>query len=377
MRRQFACILIILTFLLLLLSISYSQESDELITIDTPATEDLYLAGRSIHILSTVEGDVVAAAWRVAIDAAVSGDVIAAAERVTVRSSVGDDIRAAGREVSITGQITDDAILAGETVTLAPETMVGGRAWLAGRHVEIAGRVGKELRAAGQAITISGFVDGNVQLMGETIEILPGAHIVGDLIYRSDKDALISAGAKIDGRVERIDMELLFEEPDGSSLSIVLGLLLSLMLTAVVVFLLLPQLSLGAVNLVRCNPLKCLGLGFIVLVIIPMLVLVLLITLLGIPLGLTLLALYFVVLLFGFLIGIYFLSDMGVRWLRKETQISKGWRVLSIIIAVIILMLIQLIPILGFLVALFLFLFGLGALTLIIFQSAIVIGAQS
>ena len=377
-RRQLVCYLTVFTVLSLGLTLTlHSQEADKQVTIQTPVTEDLYLAGRSIHVLATVEGDVVAAGWRVAINAAVSGDVIAAAERVTVHATVGDDVRAAGREVNINGQIGDDAILAGETVTLAPETTVGGRAWLAGRRVEVAGRIGKELRAAGQSITIGGVIDGNVQLAGEMIEILPGAQIAGDLIYHSSEDALIAAGAQISGHVERIDLELPeLELPEGSGFSVIIGFLLSLLLTAVVVFLLLPRLSLAATGLIRRDPFKCLGLGFTVLVVTPVLAVVLLITVLGIPLGLALLALYFVALLLGFLVGVYYLSDVGVRWWRKGAELSKSWRVLSIIVAIVVLTLLQLVPVIGGLIVLFLFLFGLGALALHVYRGDVAASVQ-
>lgn len=344
-----------------------AQQAGELITIQEPVAEDLYLAGRGIHVLSEINADLVAAAWRIVVEKTVSGDLIAAAEQVMVRGDVGDDARLAGRTITIAGQVGDDAIAAGETISLIPEATVGGRFWVAGRTMEIAGTVTKELRAAGQTVTISGVVQGDAFLVAETIEILPGARLDGDLFYRSPNEAFIAAEAVIAGSVQRQELEMP-ERPEFPVIPVLVGLTLSLLLCASIVYWLFPRLTHHASGAVKRDPFKCLGLGLTVVLVMPVLAIVLMITVLGIPLGLVVVALYPVALLIGFLLGLYVLSNGLLMLLRKGTEVSTGWRFIALVLAIIVLLLTQLIPFVGGLALLFLFLFGLGALALHLYR---------
>ncbi|MDX1697621.1 MAG: hypothetical protein R3308_05005, partial [Thiohalobacterales bacterium] len=77
-----------------------------------------------------------------------------------------------------------------------------------------------------------------------------------------------------------------------------------------------------------------------------------------------LLAWYLVSLLGGLLTGIIYVGDAGLRLAGKTEPVATGMRVLSILLAVVVMVLIQLVPAVGSLVMLLLFLLGLGAFQL-------------
>ena len=81
---------------------------------------------------------------------------------------------------------------------------------------------------------------------------------------------------------------------------------------------------------------------------------------LGVWVGLSLLAFYFVALLIGYLIGCFFLGDWGARLLHKELT-TTGRRLFSVAIAIIFLALLQMIPVIGGLATFAVLLLGLGA----------------
>lgn len=353
-------ILIIVLSLLLTGNEVLGQQAAEVVNIDNPSDKDLYLAGRSINILSPVTGDAVIAGQRINIAQPVSEDVIAAGERVNLNADIGDDLRAAGRIINVDATIGDDAIVAGESVTLSPDSRVSGRAWIAGRSVELAGQIDSELRAAAQSVIISGDINGNVYLIAETIEVLPGARINGDFLYRSPNDAIISPEAEISGKVSRREMEM----PDKSEVSIFPFLafsFLSLLLSVSVLVWLLPRYMADASATIVEDGFKSIGVGFVFLLVTPAVVLILLISVLGIPLGLVLLALYLILLFIGFLVGIHLISDMILRLLGKSTGSFTVWRLLTAAVAIIFIMAVQLVPLVGGLGLLVLFLLGLGA----------------
>jgi hypothetical protein len=67
-------------------------------------------------------------------------------------------------------------------------------------------------------------------------------------------------------------------------------------------------------------------------------------------------------LLLGYLTGVIFFGDVLLRQIRKRKQPTKGWRVVSIVIALVVLGVVGMVPVLGGLVCFFLLLLGMGAL---------------
>ena len=324
--------------------------------------EDVYLAGGSVRVLGQVDGDVGAAGGRVSIEGTVSGDVAAFGGSVELRAKVKDDARITGGDVTVHGTIGDDLLAAGGTVTVAPEARIGGRAWLAGGTLEIAGRVGKGLKAAGGEIVIAGEILGDVDLIGENIEIRPGAIIHGRLNYRSPNEARIDPGARLHSAVVMLPLEA----PPGAKAGHAGGrvfMLLSLLVTASVLFLLFPNFSRLTARSVREAPWQALGLGFAVLASGPLVVILLLVSVVGLWLGLITLVVYFILLLLGYLTGVLFVADAGLQRLRPQEPPTKGRMIGALAATLVVLALLRLLPVIGGLVAFALLLFGLGALT--------------
>jgi cytoskeletal protein CcmA (bactofilin family) len=337
----------------------FAQDAGEVVVKRGVIDDDIYVAGRSVDVAARVQGDVTAAGQRVNIDQQVAGDVIVAGENVTVRAQVQDDVRAAGRTVTIAGSVADHVVAAGETIDITSAATIGGWAWLAGREVNVAGKVGRELKVAGQIVIISGEIVGDVTLMAEEIRILASARIKGDLIYRSENEPDISEGAEIAGDV--IAKPVLYKQPRGRGAGFVF--LAALAVAGMVYFLLFPAFSVAGAAGLRQSPFSALGIGVAFLFATPFVILLLFITLIGVLVALPLFAWYLVSLLGGFLTGVFYLGDAGLRLMGK-VDASRGMRVLSIVAALIVLVLIQIIPVLGALAMLVLFILGLGALQL-------------
>ncbi len=341
----------------------HAQVADDQIILNAATAEDQYLAGKSINVLAPVNGDVIAAGQRLAVEATVSDDVIAAGERIAIRADIGDDVRLAARQVDVSGSVADDAVVAGETVILAKESRVGNRFWAAGRLVEVNGEVGSELRVAGQSIVIGGTIGGDATLVGQRIEILPTARISGNLVYRSNQPAVIADGATIGGTVEQKPLETP-EKPDVPAWPFAIGLLLSLLVCLNVLYWLLRRRMHDAEAVIRSDTFRALGVGLAVVLVMPVVAIILLVTVLGIPLGLILLLLYPVLLFLGFAAGILWLAARLLSLLMQVDIESAGRRILGTLVALIVFVISQIIPLVGTLVFVFLLLAGVGALVI-------------
>lgn len=359
------CMLLALPCLLFSSVVKSDEDAGEAVVKRGQISEDLYVAGGRVDVFAEVNGDVVAAGGRVAIDSQVTGDVIAAGGTVTVRGRVNDDVRLAGGEVTINATVGDGAVAAGGNVLLAPGATVGGNVMLSGGRVELAGRVRRDVRIGSGQVVISGQIDGNVELVGRSIEIKPGAIIRGNLTYRSPEVADIDPEARIEGLVSHIatPMPGAVETAGGLAAG---GFLLwiSIALTGIVLYLLFPQTALSAARAAAAKPWMAMGLGLALFAATPVLGIILLVTGLGWLLAWLLMSVYAVLLLLGFLIGVLFLSDAAMRRVRRGREASKLGNSFAFALTLFVIMVVGLVPLLGWLLVFLLLLLGVGGTTL-------------
>ncbi|MDH3388838.1 MAG: polymer-forming cytoskeletal protein, partial [Gammaproteobacteria bacterium] len=262
--------------------------------------DDFYAAGGVVDIDADVAGDVVVAGGELYIGHRVAGDVIAAGGTLKIRGIVEDDVRVAGGDIVIDASIGDDLAASGGSILLSRAASVGGNAWVAGGEVQIAGSVDGNLKVVAGDIRLSGRVRGDVELDGGDIQILEGARIEGNLVFRSPKPAETDYGAQVGGRIS-------YEPGESGYHDRGYGLFFSitLVIASILFYLLFPHYTVASVRRIRTDPFTSLGLGFIFLVATPVVAFFSMIIVLGLWVGLSVLALYCVALLCGFLIGCF------------------------------------------------------------------------
>jgi cytoskeletal protein CcmA (bactofilin family) len=355
-------LLVLLYMLAVLPAISHAQHFGETVIRHGEVDDDLYLAGAQVDLYATVNGDVVAAGGQLNLEGDINADVIAAGGTVTLRSVVADDARLAGGNIRVLGKTGDDLVAAGGRIHLSPAARVAGRAWLTGGEILVDGHIVEELRASGGRVVISGKVDGNVELWAEQIVIADTAVISGNLHYKSPREADIASGVRIDGEVVHTPVDVDIKPVVAQAVFAVLILLLSLILTAVVLYLLFPNASLRISQSLRDEPWQSMGVGLAVFAGVPVLMVILFSTLIGIWLALLLLAVYLVILISGYCAGAMFVANMGLTKLGK-TEVSKSMRAVSLAIALLVLAVVNLVPLIGSLINWAVLLAGIGALS--------------
>jgi cytoskeletal protein CcmA (bactofilin family) len=338
-------------------------------SVERSVGSDRFAAGHAVRLGGTVAGDAFAAGGSVTVEGSVTGDAFLAGAHVEVHGPITQGLYAAGGAIVASGSVGHNARLVGGSVEVTPSAHFGGALSMAGRSLSFAGTADGYLQMAGRNATISGTVGGDAEISAARIEIGPGAHIAGKLRYRSDREPVIAAGATIAGGLERLPGSLhawTWREGGRHALhgvgrgiwfsgSFVLGALLLLLVPGF-----LASTSRQAVSE---WPL-CLGVGFGILIAVPVAAVLLLITLIGIPLALLAIALYAVVLLLGHVVAAVAVGDYALgRWLPARASLT-GWRVLGFLGALVALGLARQVPLVGGLLVLFVFLTGIGALSL-------------
>ena len=346
----------------LLPSFAQAQHVGEVIIKHGEIDDDIYLAGAQIDLYATVNGDVVAAGGELNLEGDINADVIAAGGVVTLLGVVADDARLAGGHIRVKGKVGDDLVAAGGRIQLSPIARVGGRAWLSGGEIRIDGHVVDELRVAAGRVVISGKVDGNVEIRAEHITITETAEINGYLHYKSPQEADIASGVRIDGEVVHTPVDVDFKPLIAQLVFAGLIALISMVLTAVVLYLLFTEFAQSVSQSLQAQPWLSLGIGLAVFAAVPLLVVILFSTLVGLWLALLLLVVYGVVVLTGYLCGALFIANAGLKRMGK-TEVSRAKRASALAVTLLALALISLVPLLGGLVNWLVLLAGIGALS--------------
>ena len=357
MERQITIVKVLTLGLLLVFSFPSFAITDtgETVTQRGTVDDDYYAAGSRVDVDADIAGDLVVAGGDLFIGNRVQADVMAAGGTINLRGEVVDDVRAAGGEITIDAKIGDDLIAAGGDVRVTSGTTVGGEAWLAGGDVFIGGTINNDLMAGAGNIQLAGTIHGDVTLQGEEIHILNNTLIDGNLHYKSPHEATIDPDAKIIGTITYEETEW-----DHGGRDVGIFFAVTMLVASIVLFLLFPGFTVSAARRIASYPWQSLGVGFLLLVVTPLIAVILVSIVLGVWIGLSMMALYFIALLLGFLVSCFFLGDWGARLLGKELS-TTGGRILSVALVIILLGLIQLVPVVGGLLIFILLLFGLGA----------------
>lgn len=366
-------LLVTLGFLLFTASVDgQAQEAGESVIIEQPVDGDLYAAGGEVEVLAPVSGDAVLAGGTVRVSDRVGGDVISAGGNIRLIGSVADDVRLAGGRVAVQGVVSGHAVVAGGDVQIASDAEIGDFAWLAGGRLEIAGTVGSDLKAAGREIVLSGRVDGNADLVGQSIRIADSAIIHGNLTWSSPSEPDIGESAEVAGAT--IKSELRSWEPE-LRYSWIAGILAvaSLTVAAGLLFSFFPAWCNRLAGSMRDRPVASPFVGLAVIVTIPVVMVLLFLTGIGVLLGLLLVLGYGMMLMLGWLLGVIAAASLLRPLISKRQPGAPLMAWLGIVLIAVIIALANAIEPLGIIIATLILCYGTGALVTdiyTIFQAA-------
>jgi len=133
-------------------------ESNEVIN------DDLYVTAEEFTLEGTVKGDLIVFANYIRINGTVEGDLIAAGNTIVINGSVKDDVRIAGAALQFgeAAVIGSDAIGASASLEAKNGSDVGGDLVYAGAQALLAGSVGDDVQVAAGGLEIQGLVGGDV-----------------------------------------------------------------------------------------------------------------------------------------------------------------------------------------------------------------------
>jgi hypothetical protein len=97
-------------------------------------------------------------------------------------------------------------------------------------------------------------------------------------------------------------------------------------------------------------------------------ILLLVLTIIGIPLALLFAFGYVALMLFGYLVAAIFVGDTALERLSPARVQSVGWRILFLLLALILIAVVRQVPFVGGIVVALLFVAGIGAFTMRVWE---------
>ena len=349
--------------LLFFLSTATAQERTRSSHATVPASQvvdgDYFAFGETVEISGTINGDLYASGGQVVIDGRVNGDVMVAGGRVSLSGTVAQDVRAAGGQLTIAGNVGRNLTVAGGNVEIASSAVVRGGVVAAGGSVDLAAPIGGAAKIAAGTLILANRIDGNVEAAVGTLRIASKAEIGGNVSYWSGREASVSEGARIKGKIvrnvpperPRFFPAAFFAWLVFVSINFVCTLILGLLSVRY-----LPRYHQSVITTLRERPWASLGIGFVAAVVLPVVCALLLATVLAIPLGLILLVAFFILLYWS---RIYAIGRIGESILARLRPASS--RASAFVLGLFVYYILAIIPVVGWLVVPLVMLFGLGA----------------
>lgn len=338
------------------LGVSHAQTFRSTVDKNTTINSSLYSTGKKVVVQGTINGDVFCAAQEVIINATVHGDVICAGQEVTIGGQVYGDIRAAAQTMTITAQVTHNATLLGRDVRVTPEAKINQDLTTASGTLRLQGIVGRDLIANGTKALLSNEVGRNVTFHGTDLSLLRGAQVGGDLSYTSPQAASIASTAEVAGDTKH-------HQPPQHKPNTFLGvnklswvLALMLILFSLVLVLLFPQRMHQLAGEATNHLGKSILVGLLASGLFPIAAVIAMITVVGIPIGVFLLLVWFLLMMLSGPITAYYLGSMILSKSKNPIAILLG--------GAVILALLYVLPVVG---AIFIFVgywIGSGAILL-------------
>jgi len=316
----------------------------------------LYAAGRTIDLAGTVNGDIFCAGQNITISGTVNGDVICGGQTLRIDGVVHGDVRAAGQSVTVDAQVTGSATLAGQTVTTSSKSRIGRDMTVAGQDVTLNGSVGRDVVAGSGSGIFNGLIGRNVSAGVDHLRLGSDADVKGNITYTSRNQLQRDSGADVVGRVTQNQPQQTRSD-EGSPWLFTLWWLVAMLVFALLVALSMPQTVHRAAAAARLRPGRTLLVGFVASIIVPIGIVVLMATLLGLVAGLVALVAW---ILLVALSGPFAAYAFG-RWILEQFNRTDNV-VWAMLVGALVLLVVYLIPIIGWIVMLFALWYGLGML---------------
>jgi len=323
---------------------------------------NIFLSGKRVEVQGTVDGDVFVMGKDVEVDGHITGDLISAGRTVLIRGQVDGNVRSAGNSITVIGKVGKNISYFGDTVSIDSKGVVDGGAMMFGGELNIEGRLGRDVLFFGDRVFVNAPVGGSVDAKGREMEIGSSAQVDGPVRFESDKEPIVSSGAKLASPVQftkHVERHERFGKHSGVWAAFLAA---AFILFGLVLFRVMPQFSLDATRAAESYG-ASIGLGVLVLFAVPIAALIACVTFVGLFVGFSTFVLWLIALCSAQIV----VGAVVGQWILGRT-IDIWGRIGRMALGVLIIRAVTLVPHLGGWVKFAVLLWGIGAISLALYR---------
>lgn len=375
--KKIIFLFIVLSFLLVF---PVKINGSELLQSDQVIDSDFIRVGETVQIDGEIKGDAYLAGAVVTVNGKIDGDLFVLGGKVSVNGPVGGSIRILGADVTSNSSVDRSVLLICANCTVTKRsTMYGSLMVVASNLEQSSGRVGRGFRFFGNRLYLNSEVANEAFVVANQEFLLgPSASISGQLKYTGNNAAILEPGATVAGEIlyQKSDKEENFPRFFGAKSILTsyqrikpLTELFGLTISALIGFVLLGLFPKGfekVVMAIEKKPYASLGWGVVASLMIPMVAVLFALTIVGIPVSLVLLLMGYVIWIVVSYFSAFFI---GRKILLVRFGERRGW---ALVLGLVLIYILGLIPIIGTLIKLVLFLLAFGAVILSYKQQEII-----
>lgn len=368
MKRWFSCLLLMFTLLFIssgsvVCAFSSINQETFVFAQDQVHEGDMLLNANKTIINGTIHGDLYVFAQSVQINGTVHGDVIAFAQKTDIRGKIDGNLRAFTQYATVSGSITRNITSFAQQVTITENGIVNGSILTFSETLDLAGKVDKETNGLINHMRIAGILGRGTSLLTvHHLELDATAAVNGNLNYTSPSKASIHPDAVLSG-TEHFSKAEPEEKDEWVTFSLILVFMF--LISTIIIWLLLRFLLGNSLNHIHSQfevkRATTIGYGLVLFVALPIVILILFFSVIGIPIGIT--------LLFSYLILLYVAKIFVGSWAGTRIVKHYNWPIHPIFaefLGILALYGLLQIPFVGFILSLGVWIFFLGAIAITI-----------
>ncbi len=327
---------------------------------------DIFLFGDRVKVDGTVEGDVFLFGHDATVNGHVEGDVIGFAQTLQVDGKVDGNIRAFTNTLTIRGTVAKNVLTFDERVNLEAAGKIGGSLTVFVENLNLEGNLGRDLLVFGKHVTISGKVGRGIREKGAGLTITSTGEVGGPIHYEGDTPAEVSPSAKLASPVEFKKLEHKHEYQDAHYYVWRVIWTAAFILFGMVLVLLAPRFARETISAAELYGAP-IGLGILVFFGVPIAAVIACVTVVGMPLGIFTIGFWLLMLccaelIVGAVVGNWILGRATDTW-GMIGRMALGF----VIVRIVYTPLAQ-VHVLGLLVGLGIWMWGMGAISLAIYR---------
>ncbi len=337
------------------------------VSVDQTINHNYYVAGENIEIYGTINGDLFLAGENILIDSAnINGDVFVVAKNVDIKGNVKGNVRAiVGEKLNLTADVERNVSFAGKDLSLANTNSIKGHLSVWAEKVDLQGGLVGNLEGSMQTLVLNNSIGGSANLylwqaQDNNWQISETAKINGDVNYHALQEKNFFKPEQVAGSINFTKLD---KNQNSKSITDILWTMVlkffSLLVAGMLALYFFKSFFHSAMAKVQAKPWQLILWGLLFLLAGPLVLFLVAMTIIGLPVAVIALVLWVIMLYMAQVVSAWLIG----WWLKHKFFKEKNWTDLSVLaFGILVLIILCKIPVLGWLVVVYLYLVSFALL---------------